>query len=130
MTLVHVHGHDQVFAGGEAGGEECELAAAVLVARGTGYVAGWCVTRLLEQGYDVRITVRAPARDGALRVLRAAGERLTTVLPGAVFGPLLHHSHRGSAQIVESLLGACPERPGSGSRSSTSVTSPTCTSGP
>lgn len=53
---------------------------------------------------------KAVAEQAAWRSVheRGAGHRLTTVLPGAVFGPLLHHSHRGSAQIVERLLGGMP----------------------
>jgi nucleoside-diphosphate-sugar epimerase len=41
----------------------------VLVTGGTGYVAGWCIVRLLESGYDVRTTVRDLGR--AERVRRA-----------------------------------------------------------
>jgi nucleoside-diphosphate-sugar epimerase len=39
----------------------------VLVTGGTGYVAGWCVVELLRRGYDVRTTVRSPARAEAVR---------------------------------------------------------------
>ncbi|MFI5586103.1 NAD-dependent epimerase/dehydratase family protein [Amycolatopsis sp. NPDC051758] len=206
----------------------------VLVTGGTGYVAGWCITRLLDEGYTVRTTVRdrsradgvrqavasvspradslefavadltsdagwaeavagctyvlhvasplggkdplVPARDGTLRVLRAAAaagvrrvvttsaanaaspasyttdgvtdetlwtdpaapglpayrrskaaaERaawdfmatydgpmtLTTVLPGAVFGPVLTTDNLGSVQIITRLVtGAVPGTP-------------------
>ena len=209
------------------------MADTVLVTGGTGYVAGWCVARLLDDGYDVRTTVRdasrgervrravasvspradrlefavadlmsddgwkeaadgcayvlhvasplagadllGPARDGTLRVLRAASaagvrrvvmtsaanaaspssyatdgvtdetlwtnldapglpayrraktaaERaawefiasepsmtLATVLPGAVFGPILSADTLGSTQIIARLLaGAVPGTP-------------------
>jgi len=39
----------------------------VLVTGGTGYVAGWCVVELLRRGFDVRTTVRSPARAEAVR---------------------------------------------------------------
>ncbi|MFI6339267.1 NAD-dependent epimerase/dehydratase family protein [Streptomyces sp. NPDC050535] len=216
------------------------MSGTVLVTGGTGFVAGWCIVELLEQGYDVRTTVRgasreeavltavssavdpagrlsfavadltsdegwaeavegceyvlhvasplgadapkdpdaliAPARDGALRVLRAATDAgvrrvvmtsacaaanpplatpdsvsdetrwtdtddptltayrkskavaeqaawnhmrdhegpttLATVLPGAVFGPLLDAANRGSVQVIERLLsGRMPGTP-------------------
>lgn len=203
----------------------------VLVTGGTGYVAGWCITALLQRGYDVRTTVRSlkkeqtvrdavgtvvdpgdrlsfavadltsdegwdaavagvdyvlhvasplgtesgqqdlvtPARDGALRVLRAAAKAdvkrvvmtsaanaaspsdyreegttdetlwtdpedptlipyrrsktvaekaawafvegegktklLTTILPGAVFGPILSTGNLGSVQIIARMVG-------------------------
>ncbi len=38
----------------------------VLVTGGTGYVAGWCITELLQRGYDVRTTVRSPQREQAV----------------------------------------------------------------
>ena len=41
---------------------------------GTGFLGGWCVVRLLEQGYEVRTTVREPRRELAVRdTVRAAG---------------------------------------------------------
>jgi len=198
----------------------------VLVTGGTGYVASWCIVELLNRGYDVRTTVRSPARadvvgpgvdvvvadltsddgwaeavagcshvlhvasplgidgnpdgligparDGTLRVLRAAtaagvervvltsaanaaspssyrddsvsdetlwtvddpalpayrrsktlAERaawdfmaghdgpttLTTILPGAVFGPVLTGDNLGSTQIVARLLSGMPGTP-------------------
>jgi nucleoside-diphosphate-sugar epimerase len=53
----------------------------VLVTGGTGYVAGWCVVELLRRGYDVRTTVRSPARAEAVRRAVAtevdAGPRLS-----------------------------------------------------
>ncbi|WP_432824638.1 NAD-dependent epimerase/dehydratase family protein [Dactylosporangium sp. CA-092794] len=39
----------------------------VLVTGGTGYVAGWCIAALLRRGYDVRATVRGPAKEQAVR---------------------------------------------------------------
>lgn len=53
------------------------MAQTVLVTGGTGYVAGWCIVRLLEQGYDVRTTVRSLSKEGALRAAIA-----TQVEPG------------------------------------------------
>ena len=35
----------------------------VLVTGGSGYLAGWCITGLLERGYRVRTTVRNPSRE-------------------------------------------------------------------
>ncbi len=39
----------------------------VLVTGGSGYVAGWIVVRLLQQGYRVRTTVRGLSREPAMR---------------------------------------------------------------
>jgi len=39
----------------------------VLVTGGTGYVAGWCIVGLLQQGYQVRTTIRSAAREQAVR---------------------------------------------------------------
>jgi dihydroflavonol-4-reductase len=51
-----------------------EANATVLVSGGTGFLGGWCVAALIEQGYDVRTTVRDLAREGAVRdTLAAAG---------------------------------------------------------
>ncbi|BCW88660.1 3 beta-hydroxysteroid dehydrogenase/Delta 5--_4-isomerase [Alphaproteobacteria bacterium SO-S41] len=53
----------------------------VLVTGGTGYVAGWVIVRLLEQGYGVRTTVRSPAKEAAVRTAVATvtppGDALT-----------------------------------------------------
>ncbi len=38
----------------------------VLVTGGTGFLGGWCIASLLERGYEVRTTVRDPAREGAV----------------------------------------------------------------
>jgi nucleoside-diphosphate-sugar epimerase len=43
------------------------MADTVLVTGGTGYVAGWCVARLLDDGYDVRTTVRDASRGERVR---------------------------------------------------------------
>jgi dihydroflavonol-4-reductase len=46
----------------------------VLVTGGSGFLAGHCILSLLEAGYDVRTTLRDPAREAALReALRGAG---------------------------------------------------------
>jgi dihydroflavonol-4-reductase len=39
----------------------------VLVTGGSGFIGGWCVIGLLQQGYAVRTTVRDLAREGAVR---------------------------------------------------------------
>jgi nucleoside-diphosphate-sugar epimerase len=39
----------------------------VLVTGGSGYIGGWCVTALLQQGYVVRTTVRDLAKEPAVR---------------------------------------------------------------
>ena len=48
----------------------------VLVTGGTGYVAGWCILRLLEAGYTVRTTVRSISKADQLR--RALPDKLAT----------------------------------------------------
>ena len=37
------------------------MAESVLVTGGSGFIARWCVTALIERGFDVRTTVRDPA---------------------------------------------------------------------
>ena len=53
----------------------------VLVTGGTGFVAGWCIVELLQRGYEVRTTVRDPAKESAVRAAVAssagAADRLT-----------------------------------------------------
>ena len=39
----------------------------VLVTGGSGYIGGWCVVRLLQDGYAVRTTVRDRSREGEVR---------------------------------------------------------------
>jgi len=39
----------------------------VLVTGGSGYIGGWCVIGLLQQGYNVRTTVRSLSREGQVR---------------------------------------------------------------
>ena len=46
----------------------------VLVTGGSGFLAGHCIRALLDAGYDVRTTMRSPAREAGLReALRLAG---------------------------------------------------------
>ncbi|HEX5893190.1 MAG TPA: NAD-dependent epimerase/dehydratase family protein [Solirubrobacterales bacterium] len=55
----------------------------VLVTGGSGYLGGWCIVGLLERGYDVRSTVRDPAREQQVRISVASqvdpGDRLTVL---------------------------------------------------
>jgi nucleoside-diphosphate-sugar epimerase len=55
--------------------------ATVLVTGGSGYIGGWCVIGLLQQGYRVRTTVRSLARETEVRAWLAkavdAGDRLS-----------------------------------------------------
>lgn len=39
----------------------------VLVAGGNGFVAGWCIAELLENGYTVRASIRDPRKADAVR---------------------------------------------------------------
>jgi len=43
------------------------MAETVLVTGGTGYIAGWCLAGLLQQGYQVRTSLRSLAKEPALR---------------------------------------------------------------
>lgn len=53
----------------------------VLVTGGSGYIGGWCVIGLLQQGYTVRTTVRDLSREAAVRAnlgkVVDAGDRLS-----------------------------------------------------
>ncbi|MCZ4507774.1 NAD-dependent epimerase/dehydratase family protein [Streptomyces sp. ActVer] len=53
----------------------------VLVTGGTGYVADWVIVGLLDRGYEVRTTVRSPAKEKAVRdavsTVTAPGDRLS-----------------------------------------------------
>ena len=55
--------------------------ATVLVTGGSGYIGGWCVIQLLQQGYRVRTTVRNLAREAEVRATIGKavdpGDRLT-----------------------------------------------------
>src|SRR5947207_1207238 len=86
----------------------------VLVTGGTGFVAGWCIVELLERGYAVRTTIRNPAKETAVRKATGGGDRLTfalagpttltTILPTAIFGPLLPAQNAGSVEVIARLL--------------------------
>lgn len=47
----------------------------VLVTGGTGFIAGWAITQLLDQGYRVRTTVRDAGREEPLRTAIASQTR-------------------------------------------------------
>ena len=59
------------------------MADRVLVTGGNGFVATWCIVRALEQGFDVRTTVRSGSKEPRLRSILAgavdAGDRLEVV---------------------------------------------------
>lgn len=57
-----------------------DTSAPVLVTGATGYVAGWIVRRLLEEGYTVHGTVRDPDNAGKVGHLTAMGEELPGTL--------------------------------------------------
>lgn len=57
------------------------MAKTVLVTGGTGFVAGWCIVELLKRGYEVRTTVRTPAKEAAVR--KAVG---SIIDPGDALG--------------------------------------------
>ncbi|WP_455270840.1 SDR family oxidoreductase [Rhizobium herbae] len=44
----------------------------VLVTGGTGFVAGWCIVKLLERGYAVRTTLRNLSKESAVRAAVAS----------------------------------------------------------
>src|SRR5579859_5402811 len=52
----------------------------VLVTGGTGFVAGWCIAKLLQRGYAVRTTVRSPSREPAVRAAVASVAGSTDLL--------------------------------------------------
>ena len=54
------------------------MTSTVLVTGGTGFIARWCIVELLRRGYDVRTTVRDPAKEA--RVTAAVA---TAVDPGS-----------------------------------------------
>src|ERR1700712_4594444 len=56
--------------------------ATVVVTGGTGYLAGWVMTGLLERGYRVRTTVRNPSKGEHLRAAIGArtGEAVAATL--------------------------------------------------
>ena len=51
----------------------------VLVTGGSGFIGGWCVIRLLQQGYTVRTTVRSLSRENLVRA--ALGEMVDVTGP-------------------------------------------------
>lgn len=64
------------------------MADTVLVTGGSGYIGGWCIARLLEQGHTVRATVRSLKREDEVR------RAIATVAPAAADpnGPLTFHA--------------------------------------
>jgi nucleoside-diphosphate-sugar epimerase len=53
------------------------MAETVLVTGGNGFIGGWCIAQLLEQGYAVRTTVRSLSREVAVRAALGDSSRLT-----------------------------------------------------
>ncbi|HXQ16948.1 MAG TPA: aldehyde reductase [Caulobacteraceae bacterium] len=51
----------------DASAENTTFGGTVLVTGGSGYIGGWCVIGLLQQGYKVRTTVRNLSREGQVR---------------------------------------------------------------
>src|SRR5258708_36729 len=63
---------------------ELVMAKLVLVTGGTGFIAGWTIVELIEQGYRVRTTGRDLGRETALRAAVASRTRDTDGLSFAV----------------------------------------------
>src|SRR5262249_36434217 len=55
-------------------GSRNDMAEAVLVTGGNGYVAGWCIVELLKRGYQVRTTIRNLSKEPAVRNSIAAAD--------------------------------------------------------
>lgn len=89
----------------------------VLVTGGSGFLAGHCIRALLNAGYDVRTTMRFPAREAGLREgLRSAGieagERLKVVVADLERDEGWEHAASGCAYVLHvasPLLAAAPK---------------------
>ncbi|WP_061291035.1 SDR family oxidoreductase [Herbidospora cretacea] len=81
----------------------------VLVTGGSGFIAGHCILRLLDQGYLVRTTVRSPAKESAVRTVLTDSDDLS-------FAEADLMSDEGWAEAVSGcdfvLHVASPVRPG------------------
>ncbi len=76
----------------------------VLVTGGSGYIAGFCIAKLLEDGWQVRTTVRALAREAELRAglakLTTAGDRLQVVTADLNADAGWREAARGCAYVL------------------------------
>lgn len=83
----------------------------VLVTGATGFVAGWCTwADPQDPQFDAYRVSKILAEQAAWAEVDRAGDRsmLTTILPGAVFGPVLSKENLGSVRIIARLLDGKP----------------------
>ena len=87
----------------------------VLVTGGSGFLAGWCIVALLEQGYKVRTTVRDLAREAEVRDSVAtqvdAGERLTVLAADLLDDAGWAEAAEGCAYVLHVASPFPPEQP-------------------
>src|SRR6202008_880511 len=62
--------------------ERVQRMSRVAVTGGSGFIAGWCIAQLLDEGHDVVATIRSPQREPEVRA--AAGDTSTGTLSFAI----------------------------------------------
>lgn len=76
----------------------------VLVTGGSGYIAGFCLARLLQEGWKVRTTVRSLAREAELRAavgkLVEIGDRMEVVAADLTADAGWHEAVRGCDHVL------------------------------
>ncbi len=79
-------------------------AATVLVTGGSGYLAGWMIVRLLQEGFRVRTTVRSSSREGTVRSAVAgqidAGDRLSFAVADLLKDDGWHEAVQGCDYVL------------------------------
>jgi dihydroflavonol-4-reductase len=88
----------------------------VLVTGGTGFVARWCIVELLRRGYEVRTTLRDPAkRDAVAAAVGTAvepGDRLTCVVADLTADAGWDDAVAGCAAVLHVASPLSPDDPG------------------